>query len=188
MAASVHTVKKCRKSPGECGRCGKKIKKGEPYIHWKFRYGGKRIRCLECPRPRYSELIFSGKLSAIEAAREGIQDAIEAFRGDHDSDSLRSALETAAEDVRQVAEEYRESAQNIEDGFGHSTQQCDDLNERADAVEAGADQIESAAGDLEDFEEEVEEGETEEAKAKRKEEWVEEQAGKAEEAEQFETD
>lgn len=52
MAASVHTVKKCRKSPGDCGRCGRTIKKGEPYIHWKFRYGGKRVRCLECPCKR----------------------------------------------------------------------------------------------------------------------------------------
>jgi len=188
MAARVHTVKKCRKSPGKCGRCSKEIKKGDGYQWWKFRYGGKRVRCLECPRPRYSELISSGKLSAIEAARESIQDAIEAFRGDHDIESLRSALETAAEDVRQVAEEYRESAQNIEDGFGHSTQQSDELNERGDAVEAGADQIESAAGELEDFDEEGEEGETEEAKEERKEAWVEEQTNKAEEAEQFETD
>lgn len=184
----VNSVKRCRKSPGSCGKCGKKIAKGKPYIWWKFRYGGKRVRCDECPRPRASELINSPKLSAIQAARESIEDAVASFRSDHDFDALHSALEDAAESVREVAEEYRESAQNIEDGFGHSTSQSDELNERGDAVEAGADHIDDVASRLEEFDEDAEENETDDDREARREEWAEAVADEADEAAEFETD
>lgn len=193
----VNTVKKARKSPGACGKCQKKIAKGAGYRWWKFRYGGKHRRCLACPPPRASELTSSDKLSRVYGAGESIEDAIGAFRKDHEIEALKTACEEAASELREVAEEYRESAQNIEDGLNVRTQQCDELEEKADNIESKADEIEQAAGDLEEFDEdaaeeeaegeldEFEEGEREEKLKKlieeKKDEWTDEQASKVEE-------
>jgi hypothetical protein len=155
----VTSVAKAQKSPGKCGKCGAEIKAGEAYKWWAFRYGGKRVRCGSCPTPRASELTQS-KMSGVFAAQENAQDAISAFRdGSHDSaDDLTSALESAAEDIRSVGEEYRESSQNIEDGFQHRTQMCDDLEEKADALDSVADELSNASSDFEDFDAENVEG------------------------------
>jgi hypothetical protein len=148
----VNSVKKARKSAGKCDKCGKDIKKGDPYKWWKFRYGGKHKRCAKCPYPRASELTQSDKLSRLYGAGENIQDAISAFEGDYDVESLRSTLEEAANDVREVGEEYQESASNMEEYFQGSSQ-VDELNEKGENCESKADEIESAAGDLEEFDE-----------------------------------
>jgi len=191
----VNTVGKARKSPGECPKCGKKIVKGASYIHWKFRFGGKRIRCGTCPRPRQSELTNSDKLSRCYAAGEEIQDAIDQFQKNHEVEELRSAMESAAEQVREVAEEYRESASNVESGMNNRMPICDELEEKADNLDGKADEIEQAAGQLEEFDEtQAEEEAKEEAKEggkegptaeeilqEKKDAWEEEQVAMAEE-------
>lgn len=58
-------------------------------------------------------------------------------------------------EIKPGGEVYRESAQNMEDGFGHETYQSAELNEKADALESAADEIESAALDLEEFDEDA---------------------------------
>jgi len=64
--ARVHRVEKCRKTPGKCGKCGNKIKKGQPYTWTKPRYGTKKVRCKTCPFRR-SDLTTS-KMSEAYAA------------------------------------------------------------------------------------------------------------------------
>lgn len=200
----VISVVKARKSPGTCGKCAKPIKEGTSYVWWKFRYGGKRVRCTTCPRPRQSELTNSDKLSRCYAAGEGISDAIDQFHKDGDIEDLRSALESAAQDIREVAEEYRESASNVENGMnGNRMPICDELEEKADNLDSKADEIEQAAGSLEDFDEdqakeeaeeeageEIKEGEktddafdtkVEEILKSKKEDWIEEQVSGVEE-------
>lgn len=152
--ARVTTVDKARQSPGSCAKCGKVIKVGDPYIWWAFFRSGRRVRCTTCPRPRQSELTNNDKLSQCYAAAENISDAIDHFRDAHDIEDLRSALESAAEQVREAAEMYRESASNIEEGFQHTTSQSDELNEKADNLESKADEIDGAASALEEFDEE----------------------------------
>jgi hypothetical protein len=164
----VTSVEKARKSPGTCGKCSKVIKAGSSYIHWKFRYGGKRIRCSLCPRPRQSELTNSDKLSRCYAAGESIEDAIACFRKDFDIEDLRGALENAASECTEVADEYRDSASNVESGMnGNRMPICDELEEKADNLESKASDIESAAGQLEEFDEDQakEEAETEAGEA-----------------------
>jgi chromosome segregation ATPase len=53
-----------------------------------------------------------------------------------------------AETIQGVAEEYRESAEAIEEGFGHSTYQSDELNEKADEIEDYANTIQEAAEEI----------------------------------------
>ncbi len=58
--------------------------------------------------------------------------------------TLVCAMTDAAEVVREIAEEKRESAQNIEDGFGHSTSASEELSSLADELEEWATSIENA--------------------------------------------
>jgi len=59
-------------------------------------------------------------------------------------ESANDALGTAADALESVYEDYRESASNIEDGFGHETQQSQELNETADEIEAWAEEVREA--------------------------------------------
>ena len=151
----VNRVLRARKYQGKCGKCGDELTPGAPYRWWKFNSrfggGGKHKRCMkqECS-PRQSDLTASPKLSRLCSAQEMVEDAMSTGK-----EALHEALTSAAEQVREVGEEYRESAQNIEDGFGHRTQQCDDLDEKADEVDAWADELVGAAGEIEAFEPEA---------------------------------
>lgn len=142
------------------------IKKGEMYYWFKHRNAPKTI-CKTMPRP--SQMCTSGKLSTLYSAQENIEDALAGL----DESDLAGSVETmtdilnsSAEEVRQVGEEYRESAQNIEDGFGHRTSQCDEIEEKADNCDQIADSIEDAASQLESIEipDELEDEPSEDAK------------------------
>jgi len=156
----VHHVKAAKDYPQHG------IKKGEMYYWFKHRNASKTI-CKTMPRA--SQLCTSGKLSTIYAAQEGIDDAITAIDESDLQGSISSMVDTlnsAAEEVRQVGEEYRESAQNIEDGFGHRTSQCDEIDEKAENCDQMADSIEDAASQLESIEvpEDLEDEPSEDAK------------------------
>jgi hypothetical protein len=60
-----------------------------------------------------------------------------------------------AEGVREVAEEYRESASNMEEGFGHATSMTEELEEKADELDSWADDVENALDGEDDFDEEA---------------------------------
>lgn len=133
-----------------CDKCGTEIKPGDPYKWVKPKsgpYGGyMRTRCAACPTWRQSEL-SSSKMAEIYALQEEIDQIAE---GCETPDDLIAAASDAAEQVRQVAEEYREGASNIEDGFGHPTYQSEELEQKADELESWADEIEST--DFDEFE------------------------------------
>lgn len=147
----VHKVEKCRKSPGTCARCGATINKGEPYYHFEFRYGGRRVFCGN-HYPKASERTQS-KMSAVYAAQETFAEVAAKWTVDTDRDEVVSALADVAEAVRGVAEEYRESAEAIESGTGNRMPKCDELEEKADELEGWADEIESVdVPEREDYE------------------------------------
>lgn len=152
--ARVSKVERCRKSPGKCGKCGKAIPKGAAYLHWAFRYGGKRIRCVACPRPRPSETTANDKLSQLYTACESVEDAISAFGKSQDVEELRGAVENAAGDVSEVAEAYREAASNIEQYF-QSSEQAEQFNQNAEGLDSKADEMETAASELVEFDEDA---------------------------------
>lgn len=148
----------------KCGKCGKEIKPGDPYKWVKPKsgpYGGtKRVRCQACPSWRPSELTSSGALSTLYAAQEAAGDDLAAW--DQESlDDLRSILEALAEGVREAGGVYRESAENMEQGFGHETSMSAELTEKADALDGLADEVESAADELEEWDEDAAKGEIE---------------------------
>jgi hypothetical protein len=127
----------------KCENCGKVIPVGDPHKHVSPKsgpYGGhKRIRCATCPTWQPWDL--SNSLSA--RLQQVSSEAYETFNNGVDTaEDVQSILETAAEAIRGLAEEKRESAQNIEDGFGHETEKSQELNDIADQLESWADEVE----------------------------------------------
>jgi hypothetical protein len=59
-------------------------------------------------------------------------------------DDVSAALEDASQAVKDIAEEKRESASNIEEGFGHETSSSQELNDVADQLDDWADEITQA--------------------------------------------
>lgn len=144
----VHFVKKARKD-------NPAVKAGESYYWWKFRYGGKQF---SKKRPRPSQLTQSDKKSRALAAQERIEDATSSWSCNADQDELREVigsmrataevLESVVGDLREIADEYNESADNIEQNFSYS-QTAEDCREKADALESSADDIDNYKNDLE---------------------------------------
>jgi hypothetical protein len=142
-----------------CGKCGTKIKKGDPYIWWKFMHSGKSVRCLN-HYPRQSELTQSDKLSRAYAVGESIEDAVAevtkalplAQEAVEVTEALRiavsdlaDALTEGADEARSVGEEYGESADNIEQAFSSSST-ADECREKADSLEEYASALENVDG------------------------------------------
>jgi hypothetical protein len=169
----VNSVEKARRSPGECGRCGRTITVGMPYRWAKGRYGPKMIRCegAQC-RFKPSDLTTSDKLSRLYAAREGVEEFLQT---DFESaDEVIDALIDAANEVREVADEYSDSANALDGKLN-----WEELEEKSQQCHAWADELESMS--IDDFYlEEAKKGDTqgdetdEERKDRLLEEWREE--------------
>lgn len=153
--ARVTVVKAARKPQGRCEKCGTELGVGSSY-KWcapragKFTKGFKRKRCLNCPHWRPSETTSSSARSSVYAAQEAAEDALRVW-GREDVGDLQAILSDAAEGVREGAQAYEESAQNMEDGFGHATSMSEELQEKAQTLNDAADELENI--DLEDFNE-----------------------------------
>lgn len=128
----------------KCGRCGKEIEPGMPYKWIAPRsgpYGGRKLhRCGPCPtwQPWEYSQSMNARLSEVSYNFAGLIAAAET------ADDVQSALDEAAGLVRDIAEEKRESASNIEEGFQHATSQSEELTDTADQLDSWADEIESA--------------------------------------------
>jgi hypothetical protein len=148
--------------PLVCEFCNEPIEVGTPYKHVSPKsgpYGGyQRNRHKDCPGWQAWDLT-NAWWARIARATSGFD--VSEFMDNPDESSvenIRGALEQVADEVRGLAEESRETASNIEQGFGHSTQQSQEAEDRADALEAWADEI--AEADLPDFPEAETETET----------------------------
>lgn len=136
----VNTVDKARKSPGDCGKCGAKIKAGMPYRWAKGRYGPKKVRCPKCAfRP--SDLTGSDKLSRLYSARESVEDVL--VPDFDDTDAVRDAISSAVDEAREVASEYSDAAENM-------SATRDEMEEKSSQCESWADELEGV--DVEEFE------------------------------------
>jgi hypothetical protein len=119
----------------DCKHETREIKVGEPY-KW-IEPSGQRVRNRHADCPSWNVWEYSSSLSARIAQIQNDDP-----EGDSPEDFQSWAAEKA-EEIRGLAEEKRESASNIEDGFGHATYQSDELNETADSLEQWADDVEN---------------------------------------------
>lgn len=122
------------------------ILKGESYYSWQLH--GQRVQRSKTP-PRPSQLTGSDKLSRAYAAQEALQDAIQAATS---PDELAEALQTAAEATREVADEYNESADNMEQAFPNGSPNIESCREKAEALNSFADECDDAAATIESLE------------------------------------
>ena len=148
----VIIVKKAQKAQGECGKCNAKIKKGDGYKWWKFRFGGRHVRCLktECA-PRPSDLTQSEFYGTLYGIEESLGTAIEDFRNGGEPADLAGTLNELAEELRQLGSECQDKLDNMPEGL----QQGDTgqlLENRAQECESKADELESAASEIESVE------------------------------------
>lgn len=134
-----------------CENCGATISVGDPYRWWANRLphsfgSSKHVRCFkDTCRPSQADMTpgRAGQLMRLQA--DG-SDEISRAQSVEDLQSIAGSL---AEQVRELGEELRESAQNIEDGFGHPTSTSEELEERAENIDGYADELESV--DLDDW-------------------------------------
>lgn len=145
--ARVTRVKKARVSkytrrcdyPG----CGRVIEPGDGMKYISPRLPGSlgsvtRYRC--AGHPDWHVWEYSSSLSAriAEIQHDGA-DTIRMM----DEDTAESAPSEIADRIRDLADEKRGSADNVESGFGHPTQLSEDLSQQADDLEAWAEEIEA---------------------------------------------
>jgi hypothetical protein len=128
-----------------CEKCQKEIEVGSPYKWVKPKsgpYGGRlRVRCAACPTWTPAELTSSEFLSLIYSTQDAAQDALSNW--DRETiDDLRSALSEFADGLREAAEVRTQAADNMDDGFGHSTSMSEDLRSEGEQVEGRADEVE----------------------------------------------
>lgn len=150
----VTFVKSARASKNKrtCFTCGTEIKEGDSYRWFASRIGRSSFRRNYCitHHPRQSHMTSSGHLAQLYGAQENVEDTLagEGWTRDDIAQALRDASETAQE----VADGYTESADNIEDGFGHETQMSEEIREKVGYCEDWASTLDSAADDVEQLE------------------------------------
>lgn len=107
----------------------------------KPRHGTKRVRHAgsQCAF-RDSELISSDKLARIYDARDSAREQINDWDGTNVYD-LSDILMDLSETVREVAEEYEESASNIDQAFPNGTPTSNDCREKAEVLFAWVDEL-----------------------------------------------
>lgn len=163
MARITH-VKAARKTKGQrrCWRCNKDINEGDSYSWVALRVGRMSTRknfCTEHP-PRASDMTTSDKLARLYEAQESVEDALD---GDFTRDDVAQALRDAGEAAQEVAQEYEESADNIEEGFGHETQMSEEIREKSSNCEDWSSTLDSAADDVESLDDPDDEDDVKEA-------------------------
>lgn len=143
----VQTKKKNKAGkPYDCGSCSEKIKAGQEYYEWSFRYGGTHRQHVSHGRPKQSQLTqskMSGAYAAVEAAEESIASA-------ECVEDIRSALEECAGEIESVKDEYQDGLDGM---FSQDGAVAQEVQEKIDALESFKDELDSAASDLEDFNE-----------------------------------
>lgn len=127
----VHLVQKNRKQ-FTCGRCREAIEPGAGYRHWKFRYGGKVVRCLNCPPPRASELTQSAHKSTAYAAQEAWQDAQPEILKLTDPEAYHDAMQTALESLQEGAREVYDGYEEALDQWEHGNAMLEEYRDMAD--------------------------------------------------------
>lgn len=135
----TNIVQHARKSPGSCQVCHTPIQVGDPYKWAKPRYRGKVVVCSKCQIT--PSMVSSSKMTTIYEAQYSVSKEIAEAS---DIDTIASSLESFAEEVRGVGQEYQESADNQREYFPDSSV-ADDNEEKAQQLDSWADELSDTA-------------------------------------------
>lgn len=153
-------VKSARKAQSNCGKCGNAINVGDSYRWAKAFRGPKLVRCINC-RFSAADLEPNAKRAIVVGAQEEAEAALAELSSTCTDVDAAACLEEMVTDVmsnfasqiREAAEEWEASADSIEDGFGHETEQSTEMRDLASEVESWADDAESWSSPNGDFDE-----------------------------------
>ena len=129
--------------PG-CQREDRHIVVGEPYMQVTPKSGpyGGHTRYRHDEHPAWRPWDLSNSLSAqLQRVDSDYRDAVGSAENE---DDVKSALESMANEVRDLAQQKEEGAENIREGFGHDTYQSEELQQQAEDLNNWADEIEQA--------------------------------------------
>jgi hypothetical protein len=149
----VNHVKKAQKDQGECLKCHKAIKAGDAYSWLKGRNGPRKVVCGSCQFSD-SDKTGSDKLGRVYDARDAALEAVGNWAIEDDPEDLKSALEEHIEALREVANEYQESADSIHQNFSESST-ADECEEKSQEIEGYADEIEGAFDNVDEWDEDA---------------------------------
>jgi len=147
--ARIKYVQKCRKDQGDCKVCGEPIPKGGAY--WWYTVGFRSRRKwkghADCPVPPASRRESNEKVATIYGAIEDLESALEEAvdRGD-----IQLAMRDCVDSIREASKMWTESADEMESGFGHETEQSQEQRERGEEAETWADSIEGEIDSLDE--------------------------------------
>lgn len=161
MARTTHVASARKTKGGErpvCFTCHFPIGVGQAYAWNQPSRFSPRYQWHEtCAAPGASVLESNEKrgtaMGAFEDAYATLSElTFEDYNEDTDAlvADMQAALDQCAESVREAAEMWRESASNIEDGFGHATSTSEEMEEHADTYETVADEVEQCADQIDD--------------------------------------
>lgn len=120
-----------------------KILPGQPYKWVKPKsgpYGGRQRNRHESHRSWYSWELSDSLNANIDRIVHDFESGVD---GAESAGDIESARDDAAAAIRELSETKAESAQSVEDGFGHPTFVSEQLTETAEALDAWADEVEA---------------------------------------------
>lgn len=159
--ARINQVASARKTKDgkrpSCYTCHTDIEVGQAYAwcqpsRFSLRYNWHD----KCAPPPPSALESNEKRAAAMAAFEGAYDALDSIEenaADYSTeeavlDEMRDICSALADGLGEAADLWRESASNIEDGFGHPTWQSEEFEGFADEVESVQSNVENYTDDV----------------------------------------
>ena len=148
--ARTTVVKAARKPQGKCRTCGVDINIGDPYKWAKPRYGAKAVVC--GAHQITVSMTSSSKMVTIWEAQESFSPG--------SPEKAAEELRGLAETVREVGQEYQDSADNQREYFPDSDV-AQENEDKAQELDGWADELESAADDIESLISEVDDLQTE---------------------------
>jgi hypothetical protein len=129
----------------------REIKVGTPYKHMSPKsgpYGGRKL-CRHESCPTWQVWEYSSSMGArLAQIDHDFRNSLDLSAVEDNSDVVL-ALEEMASNIREIADEKEEGADNIESGFGHETEQSMELRDISEQLRSWADEVESA--DIPDF-------------------------------------
>lgn len=128
--------------PRTCEHCREAILVGTPYKKVSPARSATRYRHEACPSWQPWDL-SSALWARIAQAQAAAEDALRNVTDAESKEDYEQVLQDFADEIRSLAEERRESASNIEDGFGHATYQSEELEGDADNLDGWADELEN---------------------------------------------
>lgn len=116
------------------------ITKGATYFYW-TPYRGRKRRSATRPRP--SQVEPNETKASVYATVEALSDFLANANDETPIDDVRELIDQCKSTAEDAVQEMEEKADNIEDGFGHETQQSGEFREWGESIQDWANELDN---------------------------------------------